>query len=304
MLTGNEASALTDPAPWGQLCYDESWPSAEFPDPVTVGQIVAAGLVPWSVGFSDGRLSEPVGWMMPSVLGHLKASGISVGPHLRVGREMRVVVAATDLPQLEEILRKTPAGEGWRNEQFWIRDRAGLPLADSGQSHSPLVLERSLFRPLGLLSASVQLNVDTPTGQVWIGQRALHKHIDPGLWDAAVAGGLAAGESPLAAIQREAWEEAGLGPHWWPKIRPLGRVRVCRLLPDCLHHEQVWVFALGVAIDTVLQSRDGEVARFCTVWPDEILQRYRAGLFNHEAACASLFAERRSATASLSVKRP
>lgn len=302
MLTGNEAHALTDSAPWGQLGGDECWPNAEFPDPVTAGQIAAAGLVPWSVGFFDGRSSESVGWMTPAVfaqLKHLKASGLLTDPgsgsQLRADRQARAVVPATELPALEAILRETPSGQGWRNERFLIRDRAGVPLADSSGCQGPLALERSLFRPLGLLSASVQLNVTTPTGHVWIGQRASHKSIDPGLWDAAVAGGLAADESPLEAIQREAWEEAGLGPQWWPMIRPVGRLRVCRLLPDCLHHEQVWVFGLGVAVDTVLQSQDGEVERFCTVSPDEILQRYRAGRFNHEAACASFLAERRSA---------
>lgn len=289
MLTGIPTNHCADTFPWGQLCSDESWPIAEFGPPVTAQQAAAAGLIAWSVGFATGLSSHTLGWMHPTVLGSLQASVGSLrydlSSSMGQGRAPSVVIAADDLPVLEAIFRDSFVGKGWRNERFFLRDRAGGLVVNGALG--PLELERSLFRPLGLLSASVQLNVETPEGKVWIGQRALHKQIDPGLWDAAVAGGLMAGESPLAALRREAWEEAGLGPQWWPQIRALGRVRVCRLLPDCLHHEQVWAFALRVTADTVLHPQDGEVAGFTAVWPNEILRRYREGLFNHEAACAS-----------------
>lgn len=289
MLTGIPTNHFADTSPWGQLCSDESWPIAEFGSPVTARQAAAAGLVAWSIGFPTGLSSHTLGWMHPAVLASLQASGASLRygspSDMLQGCGRGLVIAADDLPVFEAILRDSFVGKGWRNERFLLRDRAGGLIVNGAQG--PLALERSLFRPLGLLSASVQLNVRTPDGRVWIGQRALHKQIDPGLWDAAVAGGLTAGELPIAALRREAWEEAGLGSQWWPHIRPVGRVRVCRLLPDCLHHEQVWVFALQVAADTVLHPQDGEVAGFSAVWPNEILGRYREGFFNHEAACAS-----------------
>lgn len=289
MLTGITTKHPADTSPWGQLCSDESWPMAEFQPPVTAQQLAAAGLIPWSIRFSSGRSSHTLGWMHPTVLAYLQASEAflrcGLPPNTGQGYTPGPVIAAEDLPVLEAVLRDSFIGKGWRNERFFLRDRAGGLVVNGAQG--PLAVERSMFRPLGLLSASVQLNVTTPEGRVWIGQRAWHKQIDPGLWDAAVAGGLTAGELPLATIRREAWEEAGLGAQWWPHIRPMGRMRVCRLLPDCLHHEQVWVFALRVAADTVLQPQDGEVAGFSAVWPEEILQLYRAGLFNHEAACAS-----------------
>lgn len=289
MLTGIPTNHLADTSPWGQLCSDESWPITEFEPAVSARQAAAAGLIPWSIGFSTGLSSYTLGWMHPTVFACLQASEASLRhalpPNMGRGGAPGVVIDADDLLVLEAIIRESFIGKGWRNERFFLRDRAGGLVVNG--VHGPLAVERSMFRPLGLLSASVQLNVTTPEGRVWIGQRAHHKHIDPGLWDAAVAGGLTAGELPLAAIRREAWEEAGLGSQWWPYIRPMGRVRVCRLLPDCLHHEQVWVFALRVAADTVLHSQDGEVAGFSAVWPEEILRRYREGLFNHEAACAS-----------------
>lgn len=289
MLTGIPTNPLVDTSPWGQLCSDESWPIAEFEPPVTARQAAEAGLIAWSIGFATGLSSHTLGWMHPSVLAYLQASGgalrYGLPSTMSEGPVPGLVIVADDLPVLEAILRDSFIGKGWRNERFFLRDRAGGLVVNGVQG--PLALERSVFRPLGLLSASVQLNVRTPEGRVWIGQRALQKQIDPGLWDAAVAGGLTAEELPMQAIRREAWEEAGLGSQWWPHIRPMGRVRVCRLLPDCLHHEQVWVFALQVANDSVLRSQDGEVSCFSAVWPDEILRRYREGLFNHEAACAS-----------------
>ncbi len=287
MLTGLTQPYPYETTPWGGLCLAEQWPVAHFEPPARIDQVAAAGLLPWSIRFRHGLHSKIVGWMDPMAYRVVDPIGIVDRCQDRIDKAQSVLsVAASDLALLEQTLQKSRFGRGWRNERFSLRDRTGGLLVDE-TVEGALILERSLFRSLGLLSCSVQLNVTTPDGKIWIGQRSLGKHIDPGLWDAAVAGGLSAGESPLAAVRREAWEEAGLDRHWWPQIRFLGRVRICRLLSDCLHHEQVWVYGLCVGATTSLAPQDGEVMGFEVVTPQEILRRYREGQFNHEAACAS-----------------
>jgi 8-oxo-dGTP pyrophosphatase MutT (NUDIX family) len=62
----------------------------------------------------------------------------------------------------------------------------------------------------GLWHRSSHLWLFDGRGRVLLQQRHPAKETDPGRWDIAVAGHLSAGQSPLEAMVREAWEELGL----------------------------------------------------------------------------------------------
>ena len=313
----------TDPAPvepltlpWALLAPGEVWPGPVFAPPASTPQITLAGFIPWALRYPSGLTSGPIGCMAPGIFSALSAAGLIPRGPAEMQAEMRAdtdrrgeeqgkpsLIDAHRLSALEAVLAEHLGPQGWRHERFVLRDRSAGVLLNGATETQPLVLERSLFRPLGLLSSSVQLNLLTPEGKYWIGRRAAHKRIDPGLWDAAAAGGLPAHEIAATAVRREAAEEAGLSEHLFPSIRFVGRVRVCRLLPDCLHHEQVWVFTACLPASEQPSPRDGEVEVFDCVSPEEILRRYRAGLFNHEAACGSLLQGLDQAEPGLATKR-
>jgi len=309
----------TDPAPvepprlaWALLAPGEVWPGPVFAPPATTTQIASAGFVPWALRYASGLTSKPIGWIAPDIFSALSAAGLLArGPaEMQADTDRHgdqkgepCLIDAHRLSTLEAVLAEHLGPQGWRHEGFVLRDRSAGILLNGAAEPQPLVLERSLFRPLGLLSSSVQLNLLTPQGKYWVGRRAAHKRIDPGLWDAAAAGGLPAHESAATAVRREAEEEAGLGEHVFPHIRFVGRIRVCRLLPDCLHHEQVWVFTACLPASEQPSPHDGEVEVFDCVWPEEILRRYRVGQFNHEAACGSLLQGLDQAEPGLATKR-
>ncbi|MFZ9121729.1 MAG: NUDIX hydrolase [Burkholderiaceae bacterium] len=186
-------------------------------------------------------------------------------------------------------LREALSGQpdfAWRDEAHRMVGGDGQILwSPDGQ---PLGLERSLFRPLGLLAQSVQLNVLDANGSLWVARRSLSKAIDPGLWDAAVAGGLPRGEFPREAMVREAWEEAGLSPAVAEQARFCGPVRAVRLLPQQVHLERVWTFSLTVPDDWVPTPQDGEVMAVDRWSMASVWQAWREGRFNHEAAVATL----------------
>ena len=92
----------------------------------------------------------------------------------------------------------------WRGELVDVQMPEGGPRI--------AVLERSAFRLLGLLTVAVHMNGVTPDGRIWTSQRSDTKDINPGKWDNLAAGMVAAGETPLDAMKREAAEEAGLAP--------------------------------------------------------------------------------------------
>ncbi|MFM1880690.1 MAG: Isopentenyl-diphosphate Delta-isomerase [Pseudomonadota bacterium] len=272
---------------WARLAPSEVWPADLFAPPTEVTAIRLAGFVPWGVRYTrTGLDSGPIGWLAPEMFSVLLRADLFWTT--RGAPEQACLINADRLSELETLLFDYLGPEGWRYERFFVRDRSAGILLDDAAVPRPLLLERSLFRPLGILSSSVHLNLMTPQGRYWIGRRAAHKRIDPGMWDAAAAGGLPAYESAANAVGREAAEEAGLINLSRQEIRFIGRLRVCRLLTDCLHHEQVWVFRGQVAASVQPIPVDGEVETFDCVWPEEIVERYRAGQFNHEAACGSL----------------
>jgi 8-oxo-dGTP pyrophosphatase MutT (NUDIX family) len=238
----------------------------------------ALGYWPWHLIDGLGQ-QHRMGWVRPDLL----TSGLC--------DELRHdALQLAALADLSSRLQQSPAGQGWRNEQFVLRNDVGEPIVD--QHGQAVGLERSLFRPLGLFYITVQLNLLTADGRVWVAQRAQHKAVDPGLWDAAVAGGVAMGEDPLSALQRECWEEAGLPQSSLGAMESLGSVLVQRALgPDerqGLQRELVMSYRLTAPSDWLPSNQDGEVQAFECVSLEDIWRRWRRGQFNHEAAVGCL----------------
>ncbi|MFZ9759459.1 MAG: NUDIX domain-containing protein, partial [Burkholderiaceae bacterium] len=292
---------------WPLLSPEECLPSPCYCDgPVpSVGDLLCAGLLPWSFQSPQATQQAPLGWMPKGLMEALLSKFPSGTRHQALflqepfqwqGLGPGLFIDQQRLRLVEQKLADLLGPFGWRHENFAVIDRAGLPpLPD-------LQLERSLFRWLGLLSESVQLNIRREDGSLWIAQRAMTKAIDPGLWDAAVAGGLSAGEPPEEAVQRESFEEAGLTDPWHKQIQRAAApcMRIARLVappmppgskapwPEpCLHHERVWRFEITIPNAWQPSANDGEVMAFRAVKPEEIFSLWQRGEFNHEAACAS-----------------
>ncbi|MGA0882467.1 MAG: NUDIX domain-containing protein [Burkholderiaceae bacterium] len=254
---------------WPTLIPGECWSAAGFGAWRTPEQLIAMGYFPWVVLHPSGQ---------PWALG-LAAPG----PAIEVLRSFDGRVSADALPRLEERLRQVLGGHGWRQERFGLIGPQGM------RAQLPaLSLERSLFRTLGLMSESVQLNLQAAPGVWWAGRRAQSKAVDPGLLDACVAGGLTAMESPILALFREAQEEAGLPTKVLARAHFLGAVRVFRVLPAGLLIERVWTYGLDAPIGFEPRPCDGEVDVFMHQTIADIQASWSAGGFNHEAAVATL----------------
>jgi isopentenyl-diphosphate delta-isomerase type 1 len=61
-----------------------------------------------------------------------------------------------------------------------------------------------------LIHRAVHLLLFDPAGRLYLQKRSARKLIQPGKWDTSVGGHLAPGETPEAAVRREAEEEVGL----------------------------------------------------------------------------------------------
>jgi 8-oxo-dGTP pyrophosphatase MutT (NUDIX family) len=244
----------------------------------TDARLSALGYLPWQLIDGLGQ-QHRMGWVRPDLLTSDLCHDL---------RQGTLPLAA--LPGLSSRLQQSPAGQGWRNEQFVLCNDVGEPIVD--QRGQAVGLERSLFRPLGLFYITVQLNLLTADGRVWVAQRAQHKAVDPGLWDAAVAGGVAMGEDPLSALQRECWEEAGLPQASLGAMEPLGSVMVQRALGlderQGLQRELVMSYRLTAPSDWLPSNQDGEVQAFECVSLEDIWRRWQLGQFNHEAAVGCL----------------
>ncbi|MFZ9103314.1 MAG: NUDIX hydrolase [Burkholderiaceae bacterium] len=236
-------------------------------------QLTTLGYRRWSVIDGLGR-PQSMGWLRPDLVSLLPAEPLPIAA----------------ISDLVEALRQTSAADGWRDECFTLCNEAGEPIVDV--RHQAVGLERSLFRPLGLFYTTVQLNLVTEQGRAWIGQRALHKAVDPGLWDAAAAGGLTHGEQPQQALRRECWEEAGLSEALLSDLRVLGSVLVQRVLGadgrQGLQREQVMSYGLQAPLDFTPTNQDGEVQAFACVTMNEVWRLWQQGQFNHEAAVGCL----------------
>jgi len=152
---------------------------------------------------------------------------------------------------------RTLASEGalsaWRNERYAVALEFGA---------TPwFELERAAARYFGVRTFAAHVNGIVREGnavEIWFARRSTEKAIDPGLLDNLVGGGIATGTSVAATVVKEAWEEAGIAEDTARTAVAVGAVHVCRLQPEGVQRETVFVHDLSLPVDFAPQCRDGE----------------------------------------------
>lgn len=130
----------------------------------------------------------------------------------------------------------------------------------------------------------------TPDGRVWIPKRSstkptyvprTDKRRWPGYYDNSVAGGITAGEGPLATVVRECEEEAGLPPSL---VRL--HIQAAGVLTYFYKTESGWrqpemqyVYDLPLPTDVTLAPSDGEAESFELLDRATIMERMLQGTF-------------------------
>jgi len=163
------------------------------------------------------------------------------------------------LAEINQALRGQGLIRAWRDEPFALLDPAsGAALA---------AIERAACRFWGTLTLGAHATgyVRDARGAVaglWIAQRSPHEATDPGLFDNLIGGGVGAGQSPLQALVREGFEEAGLAPAEIGTPVCASVLRLRRDIPEGLQHEWLHSFDIELPAGRVPHNQDGEVAGF------------------------------------------
>ena len=173
----------------------------------------------------------------------------------------------------------------WRNETFPVVAQAtGSLLATQ---------ERAASRFWGCTTFGAHCNgyvlgAHGRPSHLWIARRALDKPTDPGLYDNLVGGGVPHGQTPAQAVQREAWEEAGLRPAQLQGLTAGRRLRVARDIPEGLQLEEVSVYDLALPAGLTPHNQDGEVHSFTLMPLAQALAHAAAGHMTVDAALVTL----------------
>ena len=175
-------------------------------------------------------------------------------------------------------LREAGHLPGWRDEAFSFLEI---------DSERPFVrAERAGFYFLGMRSDAVHVNGVTADGRMWIARRSASKTVDPGLLDNLCAGGLRADETPMQAVVRELFEEAGLHLQAAHSLRYAGSVSVGRVREGGWHEERLRVYNLLLAAGEQPANQDGEVQDFQLLEATQIARLIEDGQFTPDAAAA------------------
>jgi 8-oxo-dGTP pyrophosphatase MutT (NUDIX family) len=141
----------------------------------------------------------------------------------------------------------------WRDERYAVAVEFGAAtLVD---------IERAAARYFGVRTYAVHLNglVESDGGlTMWLARRSRTKGIDPGMLDNLVGGGIATGYGVLDTLRKEAWEEAGIPAALAARARPQGSIDICRVQPQGLQRETVFVYDLVLDGNFVPANQDGE----------------------------------------------
>jgi len=213
---------------------------AQPPRPTGLQPFVVAGqVVGWTAPDTARFLADrAVGFDFRSGMLHLADDGMDAAH-----RSALLADAALQL-------RDAGLVRGWRDETLAIRAEPGGPVLAE--------IERAACRTLGICTEAVHLNAFCDDGTLMVARRASHKSIDPGLWDNLVGGMVPAGENLEQALEREAWEEAGLELDRLEVHR--GRsVHVRRPVAEGYQSERIHVYEVTLPSDAVCSNQDGEV---------------------------------------------
>ena len=186
------------------------------------------------------------------------------------------------LAELALAMREAGIAHAWRDEQVRVTGERGEALG---------TVERGVVRTLGITTFAVHLAGLSPEGDHWVQQRSLAKPNDPGLWDTLVGGMIAACDTTAQALQREAWEEAGLKLEQLAYLRRGGRIDIRRPSGDGPHGyvvEQVEWYRCVLSEGVVPANQDGEVAQFRRMQTDELCEALLREQFTVEAALVLL----------------
>ncbi len=228
-----------------------------------------------------------VGSVARAHLAALRALGVQAGDH-------GVTLQATDatLAALNAALRAQGLILAWRDEPFAIFDPArGARLG---------TMERAASRFWGTLTLGAHANGYVADAQgrpthLWIARRSTTKATDPGKHDNLIGGGVPDGQSPLQALVREGWEEAGLTPAQLQGAMAGSVLRLQSDIPEGLQHEWLYVFDLPMPPGLQPHNQDGEVAGFDCLPLHQALQLAAGDTMTVDAALVTLdFALRRA----------
>jgi 8-oxo-dGTP pyrophosphatase MutT (NUDIX family) len=175
------------------------------------------------------------------------------------GAELKAPPAERDaaLAEMNAALHAEGLIVAWRDEPFPL-------LAPDGRAVLA-TFERAAARFWGTLTLGAHCNgyVAGAGGQpqrLWIARRADTKATDPGKHDNLVGGGVPLGQTPLQALVREGFEEAGLAPRQMAGLAAGRVIRLDRDVPEGRQVEHIHVFDLALPDGLVPCNQDGEVA--------------------------------------------